>query len=270
MATVVSCVNLKGGVGKTTLAVNMAAFFGRKGKKVLLVDLDPQTNATLSVMTYDAWEEHARKKGTVADILGARQHTSGDGKTKKVSKVLKSEVFQNVDLIPSHIDLFTIDLDMANAMARETRLRKALHEVESRYDLIVCDCPPNLTIPTQNALAASAFFVVPISADFLSALGVGILLKRIKQLGEDLEQQLKLAGIVISRVGRQAHHRDEIVTALRTQFKDDVLKPHLTERVKVAQGAAKSKSVFDMGDDDATYEFNAVYNEIAKRLGIKL
>jgi chromosome partitioning protein len=268
MATIVSCVNLKGGVGKTTLAVNMAAYFGKKGKKVLLIDLDPQTNATFSCMDVPDWEEHAKKKGTVADLLGARQHTSGHGKAKKAAAVTRHKVFANVDLIPSHLDLFTIDLDMAGATARETRLRKALVDVETKYDLVICDCPPNLTIPTQNALAASKYFVVPISADYLSALGVGILLKRIKQLGDDLDQDLSLAGIVISRGGRKATHRDEIVAALRAQFGQEVLKDSLTERVKVAEAVPKHKSVFDMNDDDAKREFTAVCREIGKRIGI--
>jgi len=133
---------------------------------------------------------------------------------------------------------------------------------------IVCDCPPNLTIPTQNALAASSFFVVPISADFLSALGVGILLRRVKQLGEDLDQQLKLAGIVISRVGRPAYHRDEIVNALRKQFPGEVLDQMLTERVRVAEAAAKQQSVFSTNDAAASREFSAVCSAIGKRIGV--
>lgn len=268
MTIVVSCVNLKGGVGKTTLAVNMAAYFGLKGKKTLLVDLDPQTNATFSCMTIDDWGAHAKKNGTVSDLLGARQHASAHAKPKKVGKVTVKDVFKNVDLIPSHLDLFTIDLDMAGATARETRLKKALQDVDGKYDLVICDCPPNLTIPTQNALAASSHFVVPISADFLSSLGVGILLSRVEQLGTDLDQNLKLAGIVLSRVGRPAYHREEIVKALRAQFPKDVLKDTLSERVRVAEAAAKNKSVFDMGDTAAIAEFNAVCADLGKRIGI--
>lgn len=268
MAKIISCVNLKGGVGKTTLAVNMAAYFGIKGKKTLLVDLDPQTNATFSCMEVADWQTHAKKNGTVSDLLGARQHASADARAKKVSDVLVRDVFRNVDLIPSHLDLFTVDLDMAGATARETRLKKALHEVSEKYDLIICDCPPNLTIPTQNALAASSHFVVPISADFLSSLGIGILLGRVKQLGADLDQDLSLAGIVISRVGRPAYHRDEIVGALRKQFPNDVLKTELSERVKVAEAAAKTKSVFDMNDATAVAEFEAVCKDIGTRIGV--
>jgi chromosome partitioning protein len=246
----------------------MAAYFGRKKKRTLLIDLDPQTNATFSCMDVDAWSEHAKTHGTVADLLGARQHTNATAKQKTVTDVALKDVFQNVDLVPSHLDLFTIDLDMAGATARETRLRKALAHVDNDYDVIICDCPPNLTIPTQNALAASSFFVVPISADFLSALGVGILLSRVKKLGDDLDQNLKLGGIVISRVGRPAFHRDEIVSQLRNTFGNDVLNSALTERVRVAEAAAKQQSVFDAGDTAAIAEFNAVYADIAKRIGI--
>jgi chromosome partitioning protein len=266
--TVVSCVNLKGGVGKTTLAVNMAAYFGRQGKKTLLIDLDPQTNATFSCITVDAWKKHSTEHGTVADLLGARQHTNAHAAQKTLAEVYIKDVFQNVDLVPSHLDLFTIDLDMAGATARELRLRKSLHEVKDAYDLIVCDCPPNLTLPTQNALAISNFFVVPISADFLSALGIGILLNRVKQLGADLDIDLKLGGIVISRVGRPAHHRDGIVNELRTQFGKDVLQTTLTERVEVAHCAANQRSIFMGTDKPAIFEFTNVYQDIAKRIGV--
>ena len=148
------------------------------------------------------------------------------------------------------------------------QIKKALQAVDKNYDLIICDCPPNLTIPTQNALAASSHFVVPISADFLSSLGVGILLSRIKELGQDLDQELTLAGIVISRVGRPAFHRDEIVNTLRSQFPNDVLTNSLSERVKVAEAAAKNSPIFDMNDVIAAAEFERVCTDLASRIGV--
>lgn len=265
---VVSCVNLKGGVGKTTLAVNLAAYFGNKGHKTLLVDLDPQTNATFSAITVEEWQKHADKKGTVADLLGARKHTNANAKQKTLDEVVRKSIFKNVDLVPSHLDLFTIDLDMAGATARETRLKKALAASSANYEIVICDCPPNLTIPTQNALASSSHFVVPISADFLSALGIGILLGRIKQLGDDLDQPVELAGIVISRVGRPAYHRDDIVQQLKHQFKGKVMDQQLTERVKVAEAASKQNSVFQHADSQSVAEFTAVCAELSKRIGV--
>src|SRR5882724_878188 len=96
---VVSCVNLKGGVGKTTLSVNFAAYCGRKGLRTLLIDLDPQTNASFAAMGVEAWEKHSKKKGTIADLIGARSHTSAEGRTKEASDIIVRGVFPKVDLV---------------------------------------------------------------------------------------------------------------------------------------------------------------------------
>jgi chromosome partitioning protein len=178
MAKILSCVNLKGGVGKTAISVNFAAYCGIQGRKTLLVDVDPQTNATFSCIEPEKWGEVAKTKGTVANLLGMRNF-SAEGKPTTAQDVIVADVFKNVDLIPSHIDLFTIDLDLGGAAGRELKLRKALKPVLDSYDIIVIDCPPNLIIPTQNSLATSTHFVVPISPDYLSSLGIALLLSRI-------------------------------------------------------------------------------------------
>lgn len=267
MATVVSCVNLKGGVGKTALAVNFAAFCGSENLRTLLIDLDPQTNATFSCIGVDEWETHAAKFGTVADLFGLRSHTTAEGSTREVSSIIKEEVFEGVDLIPSHLDLFTMDLDLASTTARETKLRRALQPTFEDYDIVVCDCPPNLTIPTQNALAMSTHYVVPISPDFLSGLGVGLLITRVRKLCEELEHTLDLGGIVISRVGRPALHREQTVEAIRQTFKGDVLSNEIRERVAVSEAAAAHKPIFAMKDVNASSEFSAVSDELLERLG---
>jgi chromosome partitioning protein len=183
---VLACVNLKGGVGKTALAVNLAAYAGQTGLKTLLVDLDPQTNATFSCITASTWEKHSLSHGTVADILGARKAYGATGVEKKPEEVVVAEVFDNVDLIPSHLDLFTIDLDMAGVTARETKLARSMKDFKKQYDLIICDCPPNLTIPTQNALALSTHYVIPVSPDYLSSIGVALLKSRIASFCADI------------------------------------------------------------------------------------
>ena len=183
---IVACINLKGGVGKTAIATNFAGYCGRKGLRTLLVDLDPQTNATFSCISIDDWEEHAATNGTVANLFGVRSHTSAEGSQKSLDTIIRKEVWKNLDLIPSHIDLFTIDLELAGATARETKLRKALAPIMNEYDMIVCDCPPNLTIPTQNALAVCTHYVVPISPDFLSAIGVGLLLIQVSKFCDEM------------------------------------------------------------------------------------
>jgi chromosome partitioning protein len=264
---VLSCVNLKGGVGKTAIAVNFASHCGIHGLRTLLVDLDPQTNATLSCISPQAWEKHATEKGTVANLLGVRQHTSAEGKEKTAADVIMSGVFKNVDLIPCHLDLFTIDLDMSAATARETRLRRALKDVLPLYDIIICDCPPNLTIPTQNALAVSTHYLVPVSPDFLSGIGVGLLMGRVAKLSTELENAIVHAGIVISRVGRASTFRAQTVQTLRLQFKEMVLATEIVERSAVAESASRNVSVFDSEDEKAIDEFHRLGVEILDKLG---
>lgn len=268
MTKVVSCINLKGGVGKTALAVNFAAYCGKRGKKTLLIDLDPQTNATFSSIGVDAWDKVSKKGGTVADLLGARRHANAHASEKKANDVIVTGVFSNVDLIPSHIDLFTIDLDMASARFRETRLKTSLRDVMGNYDVVICDCPPNLTLPTQNALAFSTHYVVPVSLDFLSAIGIGLLLSRVQDFGADLDHALENAGIVISRVGRPATHREETEATLRNQFGSTVLPGSIHERVSISSSAQAHRSIFESGDADAINEFNGICGELFTRIGI--
>ena len=268
MPKVISFVNLKGGVGKTTLAVNYSAYCGLQNKRTLLVDLDPQTNATFSCISPEAWGKHAKKNGTVADLLGVKNANNAEGKVRTVNQVLLKHVRKNVDLIPSHVDLFLIDLELGNAASRETKLRKALKSVMDDYDVIICDCPPNLTIPTQNALAMSTHYVVPISPDFLSSLGVALLLNRVKKLGEDLERDLEIGGIVLSRSGRRAIARAQTTASLRKQFKKLVFPGELTERVAVATAAQNNISVFETSDAKARAEFTAICKAISKKVGV--
>lgn len=267
---VVAMVNLKGGVGKTALSVAFADYCARQKLRTLLVDLDPQTNATFSAMGVEEWVAHKDSKGTVADLLGARDHVSGDGHRKGVDDVKVSGVMSGFDLIPSHLDLFTVDLDLAGKANREGRLKKALKLVDDQYDIIVCDCPPNLTIPTQNAIAASSHYVVPVSPDFLSAIGIALLKTRVGEFCDDIDHNIQLAGIVLSRVGRPARMRLETIESIRKEFGDEVLGSQLTERVKVAEAAEAARSIFDMGDASAKDEFNDTCSEVLRRIGLEL
>ena len=269
MTVIVSCVNLKGGVGKTALAVNLAAIAGDiHNKKTLLIDADPQTNATFSCIPVDAWEMHAKSKGTIADILGLRGHTSAEGSTKAPEDVIIQDVFPNVDLLPSHLDLFTVDLDLAGRTRRESILSRELRGVIENYDLVVCDCPPNLTLPTQNAIAISSYYIVPVSLDYLSSLGIGLLIGRVNQFAADIERTIQNAGIVISRVGRRARHRDVTEGTIRRDFGNSVLNQILTERASVSEAGSKQTPVHRHGDREASSQFLSVGNELLRRMNV--
>jgi chromosome partitioning protein len=265
MPSILACVNLKGGVGKTAIAVNFAAYCGRQGMRTLLVDCDPQTNATFSCISAEDWAEHAKQRGTIASLLGVRS-IAGATSSHDASTVIKPGVFENVDLVPSHISLFSVDLDLGGAAGRELKLRKALKPVLEHYDMVVCDCPPNLTIPTQNALAMSTHYVMPVPPDYLSILGVAFLNNRVEDLCDNLDHKITNAGIIVSRVGRKANHRENLLANLRAKYEHLVLQAELRERVAVPESVAMQKPVFEMGDEQATQEFTAMSQELLGRI----
>ncbi len=219
-ATVISLLNMKGGVGKTTVAVNLAANLARDhGKKVLLVDLDPQTNASLSLMPEKAWTKWAADHGTMADIF----EVAGEGKRSKSDDLHKFKdciihdvvpEIPGLDLIPSHLKLTFLDLDLASRPGRERILARKLEKVVEAYDIIVCDCPPNLQTATQNALYASDYFLVPMQPDFLSSVGLGLLLDRLDYLKSELEFKIKCLGVVFTRVRRHVTFHQETMERL--------------------------------------------------------
>ena len=268
MTVVVSCINLKGGVGKTALAVNLSAYCGKNGFKTLLVDLDPQTNATFSCIKPETWDEHSKKNGTVADLLGVRNHVQAETKEINATDTIVKDVFTGVDLIPSHLDLFTIDLDIGARVARESLLKKALKPILGDYDIVICDCPPNLTLPTQNALAVSTNYVVPVSPDFLSSLGIALLMKRVTSFAEDLDVKLENSGIVLSRVGRPSLFREQTTQSIRDAFPEYVLKTEIRERSVVSEATALNKSIFDMNNPEAKAEFGGAADEILTNVGL--
>ena len=153
---------MKGGVGKTPLAVSYASYLGTTHKKrVLLVDLDPQTNASFWVMGFSDWKSYADKKGTVADLMGATAHDRVGSNVKTIESIVYASKVFGFDLVPSNLSLYTLDLDLASVPMKEVKLKRALEACKTPYDYVICDCPPNLTIPTQNALALRE--VAPVS-----------------------------------------------------------------------------------------------------------
>lgn len=266
MGKALAVVNLKGGVGKTAIAVNFAAYCGSIGKRTLLIDLDPQTNATFSCVPVEKWQSHARENGSVADLLGARSYSSAEGRERTARDVIIPSVFKNVDLIPSHLDLFTVDLDLAGATARETRLKRSINDVKDEYEIIVCDCPPNLTIPTQNALALCSDFVIPVSPDFLSGIGITLLVNRVRRFCRDLEHDLEFSGVVFSRVGRDSQHRDEVKSSIMRQIGEKVFPIEIKERSAVSEAAARNTPIYGLHDASAAEEFEQVSKELLKRM----
>lgn len=225
MAKVVSFINYKGGVGKTTMSVEMAASLAHHQKKrVLLADLDPQTNATFYLSTPEDWQAWAKEKGTLKDIFtSVLSNSPGEFDPHFVvnRNILKSfPKFKDVtlDLLPSHLELMTADLELAsrfgvNGFEGRKILRAAFSKLQDEYDYIICDCPPNLNLITQNAILASDAVIIIAMAEYLSVIGIKEIQKAIHRIVDDMKRNLEgfadfegpeIKGILFNRISTKA------------------------------------------------------------------
>lgn len=271
-AQVISLVQMKGGVGKTTATVNLASYLASEhGKRVLLVDFDPQTNATLSLISEDRWREWEQSHGTMADVLEVEHKRKGDA--VKLQDCIMTDVnpaLPNLHLIPSHLKLTFLDLDLASRPGRERIFTRKLEKVLPDYDIVLCDCPPNLMIGTQNALYASDWYLVPMQPDFLSSIGLSLLQDRLAYLRKSLEFKLRCLGIIFSRVRRHINFHQETMERLkkdkafkRLYFFDSVI----PENIKLGEApmAAQPINLYDASATGAE-AFAALAKEFVKRL----
>lgn len=210
----ISIINFKGGVGKTTVTANIASELAFRGKKVLVIDLDPQTNLTFSFLDVLDWEKYDENKKTIKhwydDYLDNDKDTNLSSliiTPSKISTQLKSFGSKGkLDIISSHLELINVDLELAtrlggntdrtirsNFLRLLTRLRNGIKELDGKYDVIIIDCPPNFNIVTQNAIIASDLYLVPAKADYLSTLGIDQLYGQIEALTEKYNNHISEA-----------------------------------------------------------------------------
>jgi len=270
---VISFVNMKGGVGKTTCAVNLATYLARDhGLRVLRVDLDPQTNASLSVLTEKAWEKWQDEHGTMADVLEV-QWKKKHADHLKFKECIIHDVVPDVpglDLVPSHLSLTFLDLDLAARPGRERIFGRKLDKVRDNYDLILCDCAPNLMTGTQNALYASDWYCIPMQPDFLSAIGLSLLQDRLVYLKKELEFKIRCLGVIFTRVRHWIRYHAETMERLRdeTEFKRlHFFDTFIPENIKLAEAPMEAKPIA-LHDNSAigAEAFRNLTSEFLKRL----
>ena len=272
-AHVISFINMKGGVGKTTCAVNIAAYLARDHqKRVLLVDLDPQTNASLSVMTEKRWTKWQEEHGTMADILEVDSKHRGAGVPKLKDCIIHDvlEEIPGLDLIPSHLKLTFLDLDLAARPGRERIFTRKLEKVKPDYDFIICDCAPNLMTGTQNALYASDWFFIPMQPDYLSSIGLELLLDRLAYLRKSLEFKISCLGAAFTRVRSHLHYHQETMERLRDAKglkRIHFFDTFIPENIKLAEAPMESRPIA-LHDASATgaEAFRNLTTEFLKRL----
>jgi chromosome partitioning protein len=217
----IAVANQKGGVGKSTTAVNLGAYLALAGARVLVVDLDPQGNASTGLGL-----DHRQIEPSVYDVLM--------GDSEAASAIHKTAV-QNLDVLPSTIDLAGAEVELVNAFSRETRLRQALGAVRYNYDLVFIDCPPSLGLLTVNALAAADELLIPIQCEYYALEGLGQLLRNVDLVRVNLNQALHIGGIVLTMYDGRTRLAEQVVQEVRKHFTDLVYQTVVPRSVRLSE-----------------------------------
>ena len=249
MGKIIAIANQKGGVGKTTTSVNLAASLGVLEKKVLLIDADPQANAT-SGLGIDVEEIE----------LGTYQLLEHSITPEKAIMETSSP---NLDLIPAHIDLVAIEIELVDQENRESMLRKAITPLKDQYDYILIDCAPSLGLLTLNALTASDSVIIPIQCEYFALEGLGKLLNTIKSVQKIHNNKLDIEGLLLTMYDSRLRLSNQVVEEVQKHFSDMVFETIIQRNVKLGEAPSYGESIINY---DVSSRGAANYLNLAKEL----
>lgn len=229
MAFTISLANQKGGVGKTTSAVNCAAAVGSLGKKTLLVDLDPQGNATSGVGV-----QRKKLRASTYDVIIGRA---------KASEAIIATGFENLSVMPSQIALAGAEFELIDIERRELLLKNALAEIDGEYDYIFIDCPPSLGILSINALAASNGVIIPMQCEFYSLEGLSQLMLSIKQVKKLYNPKLEITGILITMYNGRLNLSAQVLEELKRYYADKLFSTGIVRNVKLSEAPSYGEPI---------------------------
>ncbi len=229
MGKIIAVVNQKGGVGKTTSAVNLAAAVGLKGKKVLLIDIDPQGNAT-SGMGLNKRELDKSSYDVIINGVPARE-------------VIKKTEFDNVDVLPANMNLAGAELELVDAERREANLKTALALVKGDYDFIFMDCPPSLGLITLNALCAADTVLVPIQCEYYALEGLSQLTATIRQVKRLYNPMIEIEGVLLTMYDGRLNLTNQVVEELKRFFPKKVYSTPIPRNVKLSEAPSYGQPI---------------------------
>ena len=252
MGKIISIANQKGGVGKTTTTVNLAAWIGAKGKKVLLADIDPQGNATSGF----GINKRSLMRSSYDLLIG----------TAKAEDIILSTSFQNVDVLPSNIALAGAEIEIVEMEDRAMRLKKALAPVKNRYDFIFIDCPPSLGLITLNALAASDTLMVPIQCEYYALEGLSDLLSTIRIVKRSLNPKIALEGVVLTMYDGRTNLSMQVAEEVKRHFPGKVFATVIPRNVRLSEAPSHGKPVnYYDGSSRGSVAYKQLTEEILER-----
>ncbi len=249
MGKTIAIVNQKGGVGKSTTAVNLGAGLAEAGKKVLLIDLDPQGNASSGLGV-----EKSELEYTSYDLLI---------EAESVFSVIMETETDNLDLIPANIELAGAEIELVSIMSREGRLKKSLVEITDDYDFIIIDCPPSLGLLTLNALTAADSVMVPIQCEYYAMEGLGQLMNTIELVRKNLNPDLRIEGVLMTMYDARTNLSGQVIEEVEEYFSDLMFKTIIPRNVRLSEAPSFGRSILEYSSNSKGAE---AYRKLAEEV----